>query len=120
MAEVVNAFNFEQDTFVELLAKKPRCVAITTTFYLDAKPIREIVDFVRKHSTDTKIIVGGPHIFNLCDFYDPADDGLAFVLEEMGADIYIHDSQGELTLSCVIAHLRGDAYANETVVKAAV
>ena len=87
-ADYINLFQDEKEQLIEYLAAGPLCVAITTTFYLDAKPIREIVDFVRKHSTDTKIIVGGPHIFNLCDFYDPADDGLAFVLEEMGADIY--------------------------------
>jgi radical SAM superfamily enzyme YgiQ (UPF0313 family) len=114
-AEVVNSFNFEEALFLELLAERPRCVAITTTFYVDAKPIREIVDFVRRHSS-AAIVVGGPHVFNVCEFYGTRNDGLLLALEEIGADIYVHDSQGELTLARVIAHLRGDAHATEIAV----
>src|SRR5919108_753744 len=116
-AAVVNAFNFEQDLLLELLAHAPACVAVTTTFYLDARPIREIVDFVRRHSPDTPIVAGGPHIFNVCEFYESDDEALRDVLEEMGAQLYVHDSQGELTLSRIVAHLRGDRFAHETAVE---
>jgi p-methyltransferase len=103
-AEIVNFFNDERDTFAALLAERPHCVAVTTTFYFESHPIREIVDFVRQHSPTTRVVVGGPHIFNVCsDHPILVQDTL---LREMGADIYVHDSQGELTLSHICAALR--------------
>jgi hypothetical protein len=50
----------------ELLAKSPRTVAITTTVYTMPRPVRQIVEIVREHNPDTRIVVGGPHIFNTC------------------------------------------------------
>src|SRR4051812_12947964 len=65
-AEVVNFFNDDKDLLAQLLDESPSTVAITTTYYFDAGPVREIVDFVRSRNSDTKIVVGGPHIFNIC------------------------------------------------------
>jgi radical SAM PhpK family P-methyltransferase len=102
--DFVNFFTLDKDRLRALLAAGPRAVAITTTFYVEDDPIIEIVDFVRRHRPDTKIIVGGPHIFNRAADFDT--DTLAFIFRRMGADIYIIDSQGELTLSKVVAALR--------------
>jgi p-methyltransferase len=84
----------------------PRSVAITTTLYVEHTPIRQVVEFVRQHNPETKIIVGGPHIYNLCS--TQASESLEFILQAIGADIYIYDSQGELTLSQVVEQLRGN------------
>jgi p-methyltransferase len=104
-AEVVNFFNHDQDLFAKYLARKPRAVAITTTFYVDAWPLLDVVRFVRKHSPESKIIVGGPFAFNLPLDHDP--ETLQFVMGEIGADIYVIDSQGELTLSTILRRLQG-------------
>ena len=45
-AEVVNFFTYQQEQLAALLARKPRSVAITTTFYVDHEAIIEIVEFV--------------------------------------------------------------------------
>jgi p-methyltransferase len=103
-AEVVNFFNADQDVFAEYLRRKPLAVAITTTFYVDAWPLMDVVAFVRKHSPDTKIIVGGPYAFNLPLDHDP--ETLQFVLAEIGADVYVIDSQGEATLAALLYKLR--------------
>ena len=63
--EIVNFFNSEKERFAEFLKQSPNAVALTTTFYTDDEPIIELVDFIRQHCPETKIIVGGPHIFNL-------------------------------------------------------
>jgi len=103
--ESVNFFNHGRDRFRELLAERPRSVAITTTYYIDNAPINEIVAFVREHSPATRIVVGGPHIYNLsCDLEDEAE--LGFVFEALGADIYVTDSQGEQALANVLGQLR--------------
>jgi p-methyltransferase len=102
--EAINFFNYEKTRFKDLLHQSPIAVAITTTFYIDNAPIIEVVKFVRKHSPNTKIIVGGPHIYNIsCDYDQLTQD---YILQEIGADIYITDSQGENTLCQVMYHLR--------------
>ena len=101
---IVNFFNDDKQKFIELLRQSPRAVAITTTFYTDNEPIADIIRFIRRHNSDTKIIVGGPHIFNLCSVYDPLT--LNFILQEIGADFYVNDSQGELTLARLVQQLR--------------
>lgn len=101
---MINYYNDEKKRLVSLLQAGPRCVAITTTFYLDSTPIKEIVKFIRRFNTQTKIIVGGPHIFNLCNANDI--DSVNYCLEEIGADIYIYDAQGERTLSLVVNELK--------------
>ena len=102
--DFVNFFNFGRSRLRDLLSTAPRSVAITTTFYIDDEPIIEIVKFIRQHSPATKIIVGGPHIFNRAADFD--SDTLAYMFGSIGADIYIIDSQGELTLSKVVDALR--------------
>jgi p-methyltransferase len=103
-SEIVNFFNHDSDRLVELLGQNPRAVAITTTVYTTARPVIEVVEFIRRHNADVKIIVGGPHIYNTCS--DNEVEIQDFLLGEMGADIYVFDSQGELTLSRVVQELR--------------
>jgi radical SAM PhpK family P-methyltransferase len=103
-AEHINFFNEERDRLQHMLEEGVRSVAITTTFYFESEPIREIVDFVRRHSDSARVIVGGPHIFNVCtDNPPPVQDEL---FSDMGADLFVFDSQGELTLARLCAELR--------------
>lgn len=104
--DFINFFPYEKKKLLDLLSQSPKAVAITTTFYVDNSPIIEIVDFVRQHSPQTKIIVGGPHIMNICAGYD--EQAQDFIFQTIGADVYIHDSQGELTLSKLLHHLRNE------------
>jgi len=102
--EIVNFFNSEKERFIELLKQSPNAVALTTTFYVDDEPIIELVDFIRQHCPETKIIVGGPHIFNLHTHHNPSTQG--FLWKKLGADVYVFDPQGEATLNRVLQHLR--------------
>ncbi|CAM2010572.1 radical SAM protein [Acanthopleuribacter pedis] len=104
--DLVNFFNRDQAKFAALLAGKPRTVAITTTFYIDNSPIREIVAFIREHAPDTQIIIGGPHIYNVHADLQNDWETLSFVLKETGGDVYIIDSQGEETLYQTLVALR--------------
>jgi anaerobic magnesium-protoporphyrin IX monomethyl ester cyclase len=81
-------------------------VAIMTTLYVETDPVIEIVQFIRRHNPEVKIIIGGPHIFNL--FANLENMALDFIFKSIGADFYICDSQGEHTLSLILGELRGD------------
>jgi p-methyltransferase len=106
--EIVNFFNSDKDSFADLLAQSPNAVAITTTFYVDDEPIMDIVEFIRQHCPETKIIVGGPHIFNIHTHYDAATQ--EFLWKKLGADIYVYDPQGEATLNQVLHQLRDEPH----------
>src|ERR1044072_2428969 len=53
--ELINFYNFEKDRFAGLLMESPRAIAITTTYYIDEEPIKEIVKFVRERWPESKI-----------------------------------------------------------------
>jgi radical SAM PhpK family P-methyltransferase len=102
--EIVNFFNTEKERLLTLLDQGANAVAITTTLYIHHDPIVDIVKYIRRYNKDVKIIVGGPHIFNVCAMTDPLMRD--FIIRGIGADFYINDSQGELTLARVLNELR--------------
>ena len=103
-ARYINLFQFEKDQLTEYLESDPLCVAITTTFYLLNLPVNEMVGFIREKNSRTKIVVGGPLIANHLRNYH--EDELTVALEDMGADIYVNESQGEHTLTLIIQALK--------------
>jgi radical SAM PhpK family P-methyltransferase len=103
---VINLFNTGRDELAAMLAESPRAVVITTTYYVDDEPIRQIIDFVREHNPDVPIVVGGPRVHNLCAGQQPQVQDI--LLDSIGADIYINDSQGEGTLAAVLSALRDE------------
>src|SRR6185436_19804416 len=107
-ARYVNLFQHEKEQLIEYLRQDPVCVAITTTFYVVNLPVTEMVEFIREHNPTVKIVVGGPLINNHARNYHGNEFKTA--LEDMGADIYVLEGQGELTLARLIDCLknRGD------------
>lgn len=112
--ELVNFFNYGKERLRDLLADKPRAVAITTTYYIEDEPVKELVDFIREHNPDTCIIVGGPYVHNTCAGNDIETQNINF--RSIGADIYISDSQGEATLAQVLGRLRKGRGASLSVI----
>ncbi|HET9786507.1 MAG TPA: radical SAM protein, partial [Pyrinomonadaceae bacterium] len=103
-ARYINLFQFEKDQLSSYLESDPLCVAITTTFYLLNLPVNEMVKFIRERNSRTKIVVGGPLIANHLRNY--RDDDLTVALEDIGADIYVNEAQGEHTLTLIIEALK--------------
>ena len=104
VVKYINLFQDEKEKFVDYLAQNPLCIALTTTFYVLNFPVKEMVDFIRGHNREVKIVVGGPLIANHIRNNSP--QALTAVLEDIGADIYVTDTQGELTLSKITACLK--------------
>ena len=63
-----------------------------------------MVEFIRRHDGEVKIVVGGPLIANHARNYEGEE--LKAALRDIGADIYIVEGQGELTLTRVVERLR--------------
>jgi radical SAM PhpK family P-methyltransferase len=100
----INLFQHEKEELAEYLAEEPLCVAITTTFYVINQPVNELVEFIREQNSRVKIVVGGPLIANHARNYE----GHSFrtAVEDMGADIYVIEGQGELTLANILSCLK--------------
>lgn len=96
-ADAVSLFGAEQERLAHLLAGRPAVVAITTTFYVNILSVTPIVDFVRRHSPASHIVVGGPLIDNLC--LDGITDEVQDLFHGMAADSYVRESQGEHALA---------------------
>jgi len=100
----INLFQYEKDKLIEFLTEDPYCIAITTTFYVLNFPVSEMVEFIRSHNSKVKIVVGGPLIANHARNYQ--GDELKSALEDMGADIYVIEGQGEMALSQIVKCLK--------------
>jgi radical SAM PhpK family P-methyltransferase len=121
-ADYINLFQPDKEKLARYLAEGVRAVAITTTFYVINVAVIEIVEFVRQCNPEIKIIVGGPLIANHARRYGtencgavllslregpwPVPSALQVALDEIGADIYVIEGQGEATLARVIDCLR--------------
>ncbi len=103
-ASYINLFQDEKEGFMQWLKEEPLCVAITTTFYVLSFPVNEIVQLVRSMNPKVKIVVGGPLVGNYVR--NMHTDALAMALKDMGADYYIVDSQGEMTLANLVRSLK--------------
>jgi len=100
----INLFQYEKDKLIEFLAEDPYCIAITTTFYVLNFPVTEMVEFIRRHNSRVKIVVGGPLIANHARNYQ--GDELKSALDDMGADIYVIEGQGEMALFQIVKCLK--------------
>ena len=103
-AKYINLFQQEKEKLIGYLAQEPLCVAITTTFYVVNLPLDEMIEFIRKHNPRVKIVVGGPLIANHTRNYHGNE--LVATLNDIGADFYINEGQGELTLSQLVGCLK--------------
>jgi p-methyltransferase len=124
-ADYINLFQFEKDALARQLDDDPLCVAITTTFYVINFPVREMVRFIRERNPRVRIVVGGPLVANYARQSEDrrpvslvlpgrevrrhereAPPDLVSALEDIGADIYVVEGQGEATLLDIVETLK--------------
>jgi radical SAM PhpK family P-methyltransferase len=103
-ASYINLFQYEKDKLRGYLDEDPVCVAITTTFYVVNLPVNEMVAFIRECNPRVKIVVGGPLVSNHARHSHGEEFKAA--LDDMGADIYVVEGQGEATLLQIVECLK--------------
>jgi len=95
--DYINSFQGEKDLLAEKLRRGDiLTVAITTTLYVSMMPILEIMEFVRQHNSEARIIVGGPFVYTQVQSLEP--DALSALFNLIDADYYVYSSQGEAAL----------------------
>ena len=110
-ARYINLFQYEKEKLKSYLAENPLCVAITTTFYVMNLPVNEMVEFIRSHNSNVKIVIGGPLIAN--HKRNNPDGRLTAALADIGADIYVIEGQGEATLARIVSCLQNKGDLND-------
>lgn len=103
--DFVNLFQLEKQKLQDLLATEDvLTVAITTTLYVTAHAILEIVAFVKQHNETARIVIGGPYVDNQAKVM--TGEELERLFKYLGADFYVINNEGEETLAKLLAALK--------------
>jgi len=103
--DFVNTFQAHKEKLARRLqAGNIRLIAVTTTLYVSVFPILEIMEFIRAHNSEVKVVLGGPFVSNQCRTMDPAS--LEYIFKLIGADFYVNSSQGEAALVKILESLK--------------
>jgi len=103
--DYVNLPHIEREKFKDLLLNDDiLTIAITTTLYVSAHPILEIISFIRQYNQNARIVVGGPYISNQIKTAEPEVNQQVF--KYLGADFYVFCQEGELALVNLIKALK--------------
>jgi anaerobic magnesium-protoporphyrin IX monomethyl ester cyclase len=107
--DYVQSFQDEKEALAKkLTADNIQTIAITTTYYVTALPILEIIEFIKQHNTTAKIIVGGPFITTkIRNLIDPSLVEYLFK-NTIGADFYVNSAQGETALVNIIEAIKNN------------
>lgn len=102
--DYVNSYRKDSEKLKEMLIHNSYLViGITTTLYVDAAPITEIIKFVRNYS-EAKIVLGGQYIYGLLYYCD--DTMKSYFHRKLRADYYIVSIHGEETICELITALK--------------
>lgn len=96
----IKSFKEQKDELIKILTENEIvAIAISTTYYMTSFSVLEIIRFIKKYNKKVKFIVGGPLILNkVFSLKDDIKQCTSF-LNEMNADYYIYNPQGEEALT---------------------
>jgi anaerobic magnesium-protoporphyrin IX monomethyl ester cyclase len=106
--DYIHSFQEEKAAFREKLMRgNILTIAITTTLYVAALPILEIINFIREYNHTVRIIVGGPFVSTQARLLDKSQ--LEYLFKStIGADFYVNSHQGEAALVQIINALKNN------------
>lgn len=103
--EIINNYNFGKKKLQHLLkTREPLLVGVSSTCIVESAPLREMVDFIRANNPNVTVVIGGPFINSIN--YEYHDQQQNYLLQRMGADIFVHERQGENTLFRICLELK--------------
>lgn len=103
--EPINNYNFGKERLRELLLEeRPLVVGVSSTCIVEAAPLREVVDYIKAITPEVLVVVGGPFINSIN--FEYATQQQDYLLKRIGADIFIHERQGEKTMYNLLCELK--------------
>jgi radical SAM superfamily enzyme YgiQ (UPF0313 family) len=115
---LINFLDLELAQFEEAARSHPDVVAISTSFLISIRAVKRVTEMVRRYAPRTKIVVGGPLVYNSyllyqmkgMDYYlEPCRKDYFFLGEEPSykddIDFFVVEEQGEYSLARLVAAL---------------
>ena len=113
--ELINFLDLEIERFKKLLQQNPKVIALSTSFLINIKLVKNVTKTIRQYAPNTKIVLGGPLVYNSYLLYQMKDsdyetDSCAqdfFFLNQdrelhEDIDLFVVEEQGEATLHQII------------------
>ncbi|MDD1776564.1 MAG: B12-binding domain-containing radical SAM protein [Candidatus Helarchaeota archaeon] len=108
---LINFLDLEMDKFKKLLGENPKVIALSTTFLVNIKAVKNVTKLIRQYAPDIKIILGGPLVYSSYLLHqrkgsdydtDACAEDYFFLSGEKywheDIDVFVVEEQGEKTL----------------------
>jgi radical SAM PhpK family P-methyltransferase len=100
----INEFSSQKEELkAALQAGDIGCVAVSSTYYTETHPLKEVIDFVKACNDQVKTVVGGPYIISLDEL---EEEEMQREFKEIGADFYVCSTEGEQALAQLLGALK--------------
>lgn len=116
---LINFLDTEEDRFKAYLQQDPKVIAISTTFLVSIRAVKNVTKIVRTHAPDATIVLGGPLVYNSYLLYklqgtgyetDPCKKDYFFLGDDKfyyeDIDLFVVEEQGEETLWHIIQRIK--------------
>ncbi len=112
---LINFLDLEVEQFEKFIQQEPKIIALSSTFLTNIRTVKKITEIIRRYAPDTKIILGGPLVYNSYLLYQLKDtdydtyscnqdyfflNSEKFYHEDI--DLFVVEEQGEETLWRVV------------------
>jgi anaerobic magnesium-protoporphyrin IX monomethyl ester cyclase len=117
--ELINFLDLELERFKKILLKNPKIIALSTTFLINIRLVKDVTKTIRQYAPDTKIVLGGPLVYNSYLLYQMKDSDydtesceqdFFFLNQDCSLhediDYFVVEEQGEATLHQLITTIK--------------
>jgi anaerobic magnesium-protoporphyrin IX monomethyl ester cyclase len=116
---LINFLDVEIERFQKFLKQSPMVIALSSSFLTDMRSVKKVTQLIRQYAPDTKIILGGPLVYNSYLLYQlrNSDYDTASCAQDYfflnsdehyyrDIDLFVIEEQGEKTLYQVVEAMR--------------
>jgi len=117
--ELINFLDLEIERFKKLLQQDPKVIGLSTSFLTDIKLVKDITRTIRRFAPDTKLVLGGPLVYNSYLLYQLKDSDydtnscnqdFFFLNQDREShediDLFVVEEQGEATLHKIVTAIK--------------
>ncbi|HOP08379.1 MAG TPA: radical SAM protein [candidate division Zixibacteria bacterium] len=107
--DAISYFAFERDRFEQLMALKPKVLALSTTFICDPAQSVEIARRAKEISPDTLVVAGGMKVLKSARQYNLSQQGYFDGLDQdkLAADSFFYDAKADAGIDLFVIDENG-------------